>query len=76
MDLSQELKEEFASWQIGKELEVLIEERQGEYMVGHASNYLKVNVDLDDTSVGKIYLVKITGQKDDELIGSVICEAN
>lgn len=76
MNLSDELKQEFASWQIGKELEVLIEERQGEYMVGHASNYLKVNVDLDDSSVGKIYLVKITDQRADELIGSVIREEN
>ena len=74
MNLSQELKTEFASWQIGKELEVLIEERNGQYMTGHASNYLKVNVDLDESSVGKIYKVKIVDQNDDELIGSVICE--
>lgn len=76
MELSQELKEEFASWQIGKELDVLIEERQNQYMTGHASNYLKVNVDLPDESIGKIYKVKITQRINDELIGSVISEEN
>lgn len=74
MELSDRLKKEFASWQIGKDLEVLIEEKNGEYMVGHASNYLKVNVDLPDSSVGHIYRVKITSQKDDELIGCVVNE--
>jgi len=74
MELSNQLQEEFASWQIGKTLEVLIEERHQDYMVGHASNYLKVNVDLPDSSVGHIYKVKITSQNGVELIGSVIDE--
>lgn len=74
--LSHQLQSEFASWQIGKTLEVLIEERQGKYMVGHASNYLKVHVELPDSSIGHIYKVKIIEQQDIELIGSVINEEN
>jgi len=76
MDLSTELQSEFASWQIGKILEVLIEERHGKYMVGHASNYLKVRVDLPDSSVGHIYKVKILSQDGVELIGCVESEEN
>lgn len=76
MELSHQLQSEFASMQIGKVLEVLIEERHGDYMVGHASNYLKVNVDLPDSSIGHIYQVKIISQKDTELIGSVESEKN
>lgn len=76
MELSDRLKREFASWQIGHVLEVLIEERQGQYMVGHASNYLKVHVDLPDSSIGQIYQVKIEAQDGDELIGSVLNEKN
>lgn len=76
MDLSFQLQSEYASWQVGKVLEVLIEERQGEYMVGHASNYLKVYVDLPNESVGHIYKVKILEAIDTELIGSVIDEKN
>ena len=76
MELSHQLQSEFASVQIGKVLDVLIEERHGDYMVGHASNYLKVNVDLPDSSIGHIYQVKIISQKDTELIGSVESEKN
>lgn len=74
MELSTQLQKEFASWQIGHTLEVLIEERYGSYMVGHASNYLKVNVDLPDESVGHIYKVKIIAQDGVELIGCVESE--
>lgn len=76
IELSTRLQSEFASWQVGKTLEVLIEERQGKYMVGHASNYLKVHVDLPDTAVGKIYCVKIISQDGVELIGCVDHEKN
>lgn len=76
MKLSTQLQSEFAALQIGKTLEVLIEERHGDYMVGHASNYLKVNVDLPDNSIGHIYRVKITSQNGVELIGSVMDEEN
>lgn len=76
MALSHQLQGEYASWQVGKTLEVLIEERHGDYMVGHASNYLKVHVDLPDNSVGHIYKVKIESIDDTELIGSVIDEKN
>ncbi|MFR7591154.1 MAG: tRNA (N(6)-L-threonylcarbamoyladenosine(37)-C(2))-methylthiotransferase MtaB [Longibaculum sp.] len=76
MELSHQLQSEFASWQIGKVLDVLIEERHGQYMIGHASNYLKVNVDLPDDAIGHIYRVKIESQQDTELIGSVVNEEN
>ncbi|MEG0365748.1 MAG: tRNA (N(6)-L-threonylcarbamoyladenosine(37)-C(2))-methylthiotransferase MtaB [Coprobacillus sp.] len=71
MSLSTQLQSEFASMQIGKSLDVLIEEKHGDYMIGHASNYLKVKVQLPISSVGHIYQVKITSQDGVELIGSV-----
>ncbi len=74
MDLSIKLQSEFASSQVGKVLEVLIEERHGDFMVGHASNYLKVNVDLPSDSVGHIYRVYIDKANGVELMGSVINE--
>ena len=74
MELSTQLQTEFAASQVGNTLEVLIEERHEGKMVGHASNYLKVHVDLPDSAVGNIYQVKITSHDGPELIGSVICE--
>ena len=76
MNLSHQLQSEFAKKQIGHVLEVLIEEKQGDYMVGHASNYLKVKVKLPLESVGKIYKVKIIQCDDVELIGCVENEKN
>ena len=76
MDLSHTLQREFALSQIGKTLDVLIEEKQNDYMIGHASNYLKVRVDLPEDSVGHIYKVKIHEADDVELIGSVENEEN
>ena len=76
MDLSHQLQREFALSQLGHTLDVLIEEKQNNYMVGHASNYLKVRVDLPEDSVGHIYKVKINDIDDVELIGSVISEEN
>lgn len=74
LDLSHQLLKEFASEQIGKVLDVLIEEKDGEYMVGHASNYLKIKVLLPVTSVGHIYSVKIKEVDDTILIGEMISE--
>ena len=42
IELSDILEKEYASKFIGKEVEVLTEEYEGEYTVGHTSNYLKV----------------------------------
>lgn len=74
MDLSLQLQTEFGATQIGQILDVLIEEKQADYMVGHASNYLKVKVKLPVSSIGHIYQVKITAQDGVELIGSETIE--
>lgn len=76
MDLSHELQHEFAMSQIGKTLDVLIEEKQDQMMVGHASNYLKVRVELPISSIGHIYQVRIKDCDDVELIGCVDNEKN
>lgn len=74
MDLSHTLQSEFAHQQIGCVLEVLIEEKEDDFMVGHASNYLKVKTKLPLDSIGHIYRVRIDECDDTVLIGSVIDE--
>ncbi len=76
MELSHQLQSEFASMQIGKTLEVLFEEIHDGYLVGHASNYLKVKVKGQNSYIGHIYYIKIESQDGVELIGSVECEKN
>lgn len=59
--LSKELEQEYRSKFIGKEMEVIIEERnkQTKLLSGYTSNYLRVNVDLDDQNIGQIVKIKL-----------------
>ena len=41
-EVASELKREFLLSQKGREVEVFVEEKDGEYFVGHTSNYIKV----------------------------------
>jgi threonylcarbamoyladenosine tRNA methylthiotransferase MtaB len=46
---------------IGKEIEVLLEEKDGEYVKGHTTNYIMVYVKTDDIALeNKIVKVEIT----------------
>lgn len=59
LELSKELNRNFALKQIGKSLKVLFEKREGYYLVGHASDYLKVKVKTDADLIGEIVDIKI-----------------
>jgi len=76
LGLSHQLMKEFADEQIGNVLDVLIEEKEDGYMIGHASNYLKVKVLLPEDSIGHIYSVFIKEADDVILIGEMISEKN
>ncbi len=63
----------FLEKQLGETLSVLIESKSDleGYSGGYSTNYLKVNV-KEDVSANTIVDVRITGIRDDELIGEVI----
>ena len=54
---------------IGKEVEVLFEEKQGEYWIGHTRNYMVVKTKADEDLENIIKAVKIEGIQGEELIG-------
>ena len=60
--------------QIGKTLEVLFEEKDGEYIKGHTNNYILVNVIEDDIDRyhNKIKKVEIEKMENNELIGKIV----
>ena len=66
LQLSKELNHEFALKLIGKTLKVLFEKRDGEYLIGHAGDYLKVKVKTADNLIGEIVTIKI--DKYDEIL--------
>lgn len=61
LDLSEELKANYRKQFVGKELEVIIEEKNKKTgkMMGHSSNYLMLEDDLPESSVGKIVKIKV-----------------
>ncbi|MFR1756181.1 tRNA (N(6)-L-threonylcarbamoyladenosine(37)-C(2))-methylthiotransferase MtaB [Thomasclavelia spiroformis] len=71
LELSKELNRDFALKQIGKTLKVLFEKRDDDYLVGHASDYLKVRVKTTDNLIGEIVEVKINNYEG-ILEGSVV----
>ena len=71
LELSKQLNKDFAVQQIGKTLKVLFEKQNGDYLIGHASDYLQVKVKTDQNLIGEIGNVKIT-KFDDILEGEMI----
>ena len=58
---------------IGKQLEVLFEEKDGKYIKGHTTNYIIVYVQTEDNLVqNTIKKVKITDIKGEHLIGKLV----
>ena len=54
---------------IGKEIEVLFEEREGKYIKGHTTNYMVVKIPYKPLE-NQLANVKITDEEGNELIGS------
>lgn len=54
---------------IGKEIQVLFEEKQGEYWIGHTRNYIVVKTKADEDLENMIKTIKIEGIQAEELIG-------
>ncbi len=76
MALSDELKTEFAVNQIGQIRKVLFEEEKDGYIIGHASNYLKVKVKDNHLKTGEIYSILIKDHDGYDLLGDVVNEEN
>lgn len=71
IELSNRNEEEFLDRYIGKEVYVLLEQEEGEYIKGHTSNYLVVKAKGKELE-NKMLRVKITSREGDELIGKIM----
>lgn len=73
IELSNKNQKEQNQKYIGKEIEVLFEEQDGEYIKGHTTNYIMVYVKSEDKTLeDTIRKVKITNALDEHLIGKCI----
>ena len=56
---------------IGKKVQVLFEEKEGEYYKGHTTNYMMIQVKSNENLENKIETVKIDTIEKDKIIGSI-----
>ena len=64
--LSKELEEAYAKRFIGKELSMIIEQKSGNNMIGHTSNFLQVILPYDEKLIkkeAKILIKRVDGEK-------------
>lgn len=71
IELSNKNEEKFLDRYIGKEVYVLFEQEEGEYIKGHTSNYLVVKAKGKELE-NKMLKVEITSREGDELIGKIM----
>ena len=64
LDLSDKNENEYLDTYIGKEVEVLFEEKDGEFYKGHTANYIMVKYKTEEKLENKIKRVMITGKSD------------
>ena len=56
---------------IGEEVEVLFEEKQGDYWVGHTRNYMVVKIKDENDLQNRINNIRITECCNEEMLGSL-----
>lgn len=72
LELSDKNEKYYQENYIGKTVEVLFEEKEGNYSKGHTANYLMVKVDTKEELEGKIKQVFLEKNMSLELIGKIL----
>ena len=67
--LSNEMQKEIDEQYLNKKVEVLFEEKQGEYYKGHTKNYMMVNAKSEEDLTNRICEVELIEIRKNELIG-------
>jgi len=71
IELSNEMQNRYNNNYIGKKVQVLFEEKEGEYYKGHTTNYMMIQVKSKENLENKIETVKIDIIEKDRIIGSI-----
>jgi threonylcarbamoyladenosine tRNA methylthiotransferase MtaB len=72
LELSDKNENEYLQEYKGKEVSVLIEEKEGDFNKGHTANYLMVKIKTDEDFSNQIKNIKIIDVENLELIGKII----
>ena len=74
INLSNTIQQEYNNGYINKEVEVLFEEKAGEYYKGHTKNYTVVNVKANKELENVLQEVIIESARENELYGVLKCQ--
>ena len=72
IELSNKVQEQYNKQYIGKQIQVLIEEKEGKYYKGHTSNYMMIYVETQKNLENQIIDVKITKNEQNKIIAEII----
>ena len=72
IELSDEMQQEYNNKNLNNVVEVLFEEKEGDYYKGHTKNYMMIYVKSNDNLNNQIRRVKIEKIEDDKIIGKLI----
>lgn len=72
IELSNNIQREYNKEYIGRNVEVLVEEKHGEYYKGHTANYMCVEIDTKENIENKMLNVKIKNIHGENLLRRVL----
>ncbi len=72
MELDYELQLSYNEKFLNKELDIIVEDKHSDYLVGHTSNFIAVNIPYRDDLFGKIVKVRIVSIKNNKVYGELI----
>lgn len=71
LELSDKNENEYLNQYVGKKVEVLFEEKDGEYYKGHTANYIMVKLKTDEDVSNKIIKVNVIGKNELNLLATM-----
>ncbi|MBQ3253550.1 MAG: tRNA (N(6)-L-threonylcarbamoyladenosine(37)-C(2))-methylthiotransferase MtaB [Acholeplasmatales bacterium] len=72
LSLSKSLELDYSKEFVGSKHSVIVEQKTGNFMVGHTSNYLQVVIPLDESLITKMVYVELTDIKENQLVGKIV----
>ncbi len=72
LELSNKNEETYQKQYIGKQVEVLLEEREGSYLKGHTTNYMVAKVETEKHLENTVQKIKVETVENIELIGKLL----
>lgn len=72
IELSNENEASYQRKYLGKEIEVLLEEREGNYLKGHTTNYMVAKLKTEESLENTIQKMEVTNINGLELVGTIM----